>query len=89
MDGKRTGRNTARPARFFFFDAKAGIPVFIFLAHISWWTLWVSILSFVVFGILERFGFSITVALRLLRARLAGPVRYGVAWWHKPQKKIR
>lgn len=85
---KNVWRDTSRTVRFFIFDAKAGVPFFFFLANIAWWTFVLSILSFVVFGLLERFGFSITVALRLLRSWIAGPVRYGVAWWHKPQKKI-
>ena len=75
MARKNVWRDTARTVRFFIFDAKAGIPFFFFLAHISYWTFAVSVLSFIVFGVLERFGFSLTVALRLARSTLAGPVR--------------
>jgi len=42
--------------RFFVFDAKAGIPFFFFLAHVSYWTLAISIFSFVVFGVLDAFS---------------------------------
>ena len=87
MAKRNSWRDTARTVRFFIFDAKAGIPFFLFLAHISYWTFGIAILSFVIFGVLERFGFSLMVALRLLRSFLAGPVRYAVAWWDKPQKK--
>lgn len=87
MAKRNEWRDTARTARFFIFDAKAGIPFFLLLAHVSYWTLAISLISFAVFGILERFGFSLVVALRLLRSKLAGPVRYAVAWWDKPQKK--
>jgi len=87
MAKRNSWRDSARTVRFFIFDAKAGIPFFFFLAHVSYWTLAISVLSFVVFGVLERFGYSLVVALRLLRSTLAGPVRFAVAWWDKPQKK--
>ncbi len=80
MSRKNIWRNTSRTERFFIFDAKAGIPFFLFLAHISWWTFTLAALSFVVFGMLERFGFSLKIALRLCRAWLAGPFRYPARW---------
>lgn len=88
MSRKNSWRDTSRTERFFMFDAKAGIPFFFFLAHISWWTFAASLLSFIVFGVLERFGISLKVALRMLRSWTAGRVRYAVAWWHKPQKRF-
>lgn len=81
-------RDTSRTERFFVFDAKAGIPFFFFLAHIAWWTFALAVVSFVVFGVLERLGISLKVALLLLRSWIAGPIRYAVAWWHKPQKRL-
>jgi len=87
MGIKNRWRNTALVARFFIFDARAVLPFVGFLAHIKWWTFGVAVFSFVLFGILERFGISVSVALRLLRSWIAGPVRYGVAWRHKPKDK--
>ncbi len=87
MAKRNAWRDTGRTVRFFIFDAKAGIPFFFFLAHVSYWTLAISVLSFVVFGVLERFGYSLVVALRLARSTLAGPVRFAVAWRDKPQRK--
>jgi len=87
MSRRNVWRDSARTARFFFFDAKAGMSLFLFLGHISWMTFYIAIGSFVVFGVLERFGFSITVALRLLRSWVAGPRRYAVAWWHRPRRR--
>ncbi len=88
MARKNVWRDTGRTVRFFMFDAKAGIPFFVFLGHIKLWTFGFSLITFVVFGVLERFGISLPVALRMLRSWIAGPIRYGVAWWHKPQKKF-
>lgn len=88
MSRRNEWRDSARTVRFFFFDAKAGLAFFLFLAHVAWWTFALALVSFIAFGVLERYGFSIVVALRLARARLAGPVRYAVAWWQKPQRRF-
>ncbi len=87
MAKRNCWRDTARTVRFFVFDAKAGLPLFLLFAKASYWTLAISVLSILVFGVLERLGFSIGVAFRFARARLAGPVRYAVTWSDKPQKK--
>ncbi|MEN1458346.1 IcmT/TraK family protein, partial [Pseudomonas aeruginosa] len=52
-----------------------------------WWTMGTALAVFVFFGALEWMGISVVVALRMLRSWIAGPVRYGVAWWHKPKEK--
>nr|UVN19088.1 putative IcmT-like type IV secretion system protein [Pseudomonas aeruginosa] len=44
---------------------------------------------FVLFGVLQWLGISMVVALRALRSWISGPVRYAVAWWHKPQRKFK
>lgn len=76
-------RHTAKPARFWIFDARAGAGLAIFMLHWSMLTLKIAVVIFVIFGLLERFGFSVTVAARWLRARLAGPVRSARPWWHR------
>lgn len=76
-------RNNGRPARFWLFDARAGIGLMVFMLHWSAFTLKVALISFVTFGLLERFGFSVTVAGRWARSRLAGPVRQSTPWWRR------
>ena len=78
-------RHTARTARFFMFDASAGIPFLFFLAHIAWWTFSLATVSFTVFGTLERFGYSPKIAARLLRVWLAGRIRYALPLSKRPR----
>lgn len=78
-------RNNARPARFWIFDARAGIGLLVFALHWSLFTLKIALVSFAVFGLLERFGFTVAVAGRWVRARIAGPVRRSTPWWRKPR----
>lgn len=82
-------RDTARTTRFWIFDALAAVPLVFSFLYLRTWTFALALASFVVFGVLERiFGFSLRVALRRLRAKVAGRVRYGMAWWHKHQDRI-
>jgi intracellular multiplication protein IcmT len=74
-------RDSARSARFFFIDAKAAFPIFLFLIHITLWTLVVAIVAMVFFTTLNRFGFSVEVFLRVFRSMLAGPRKVVVPWW--------
>lgn len=76
-------RHTAKPARFLFFDARAGAGLAVFMLHWSMLTFKIAVGIFVVFGLLERFGFTVTVALRWVRSRLAGPIRSARPWWHQ------
>ncbi|NMX77870.1 hypothetical protein HBO23_33435 [Pseudomonas sp. WS 5532] len=88
MARKNEWRNTSITVRFLIFDARAAFPFAVSLAHIAWWTFGLAILAFIAFGLLEWVGISLVVALRMFRSWLAGPTRYAVAWWHKPQRKI-
>jgi intracellular multiplication protein IcmT len=88
MQNRNVWRDTARSPRLFLFDAKIVIPIFIFMLSISWFTFGLLIACISVLAIVERFGFSIPVAMRWCRSWLAGPVRYGVSWWHRPQKRL-
>lgn len=77
-------RHSALPARFFFFDARAAVGFAIFMLHWSLITFEFAVVMFVLFGVLERWGFSVAVAWRWLRSRLAGGLRPSVSWWHRP-----
>lgn len=74
-------RDSARPARFFFIDAKAAFPIFLFLIHIKLWTFILALTIMVFFTILNRFGYSVNVFLRIFRSTLAGPRKIAIPWW--------
>ncbi|WP_258027316.1 IcmT/TraK family protein [Xanthomonas citri] len=58
------------------------------MAHIRLWTIVMALLAFLIFGILEKLGFGVKVALRRLRSLLAGPIRHGHAWWRRQQERL-
>lgn len=74
-------RDAARPARFWFLDANACFPVFIFLVHISWGTLIFAIVTSVFFSLLTRRGFTMVIFGRWVRTLLAGPRKIAQPWW--------
>lgn len=74
-------RDSARPTKFFIFDAKAAFPLLLFLLHMRLWTFIVAIVAWLFFTYLNYRGFSIAVFLRWLRSTLAGKRKMAIPWW--------
>jgi intracellular multiplication protein IcmT len=74
-------RDSARNVRLFFLDFRACFPLLILLFHIRWWTFILALTATIFFTILERYGFTLTVFLRWLRAFVAGPRKIAQPWW--------
>ena len=76
------------PAKFFIFDATACLPFVILLYHPTMLKLWISLAFCVFLAVLSYFDYTLVVMARRVRSRLAGPVKSGVAWWHRPQRHL-
>jgi len=76
-------RNTMLLVRIFGVDARALIPVFIFILHWSKWTLYSAIAGCILFAILEWCGLTYPAAVRLVRRFVVGPTRPAVPAWKK------
>ena len=77
-------RDTGRTPRFLFMDARIVATILLWLLHMRMWTLYLFIASSIFFVVLERFGFTVPVALRALRVLIAGPIRKVRAIrWHR------
>ncbi|MBU0744313.1 MAG: IcmT/TraK family protein [Gammaproteobacteria bacterium] len=74
-------RDSARTAKFFFIDAKAAFPIFLFLIHIKLWTFILAFTIMVFFTVLNRFGYGVDVFFRIFRSMLAGPRKIAIPWW--------
>ncbi|PJR24680.1 hypothetical protein ASJ34_16710 [Xanthomonas campestris pv. campestris] len=75
-------------AKFLVFDARACIPFVILFYSPSLAKLGVSIGLFLFFSVLSFYKYTLVVLVRRMRCKLAGPVRSGVAWWHRPQRRL-
>lgn len=74
-------RDSARIPRLFVVDARSAFPLLLFLAHIRWWTFFLALVVTAFFGILERYGFSAVVFMRMIRSMLAGKRKLVKPWW--------
>ena len=74
-------RDSARPVRFFIWDAKAAFPFIFFLLYASWWTFGFALGAMIFFSILNRYGFTIAVFGRWLRNVVAGNRKPVKPWW--------
>ncbi len=68
-------RNTMRPARFFALDARAAIPFTFLLVYFRPITLFLCVVSTVIFIALEKRGLTFPSALRSFRSWLIGQKR--------------
>lgn len=76
-------RDSARSVRFFFVDYRAMFPLLVLLFVPRVWTIGVAVGAMVFFMILERYGFTVTVFLRLFRGFFAGPLKVARPWWYR------
>jgi intracellular multiplication protein IcmT len=78
-------RDSSRTPKFFVLDAFSAIPLLLMLLHIRWWTFFTAVGVCVFFMVLNRFGFTLPIFLRWLRAFIAGNQR--VAHFYKDHKE--
>ncbi len=74
-------RDSARNVRFWILDYRATFPLLLFLLHIRLWTFLTAIVATLFFGLIERYGFTLSVFLRWLRAYISGPRKIAKPWW--------
>lgn len=67
--------DTARNPRLFIIDARALIPLAIWLLHICWETFYVGAIGVLGFAALERFNITPMCAFLILRTKLIGKRR--------------
>jgi intracellular multiplication protein IcmT len=71
-------RNSMKPARFFFLDARAAVPFVFALLHLRWYTLVIAAVTTLIFYILEARGLNFVAALRAFRVWLVTKKRPNV-----------
>ena len=64
--------DTARSPRLFVIDARALIPLSIWLLHICWETFYVGMIGVIIFAALERFNITPKTALLIIKTKLIG-----------------
>ncbi len=70
--------HSGRSPRFFIFDFRPAIFILIWLFHQTFFFFGLFILSMILAFILERFGFTLSIAYKILMVKLAGNIRHSV-----------
>jgi intracellular multiplication protein IcmT len=76
-------RYTALPVKVAILDARACIPVLIFVLYWSWTTAYIAIAGIVFFTVISWFGLTVPAVARLMRRVLVGSVRAAVPAWQR------
>jgi len=74
-------RDSARFPKFFIFDSRAVFPFALWLFHLKLWTFIVAVIAMAFFSLLLRFGFTVAIFSRWMRAKIAGPRKAAIPWW--------
>jgi len=72
-------RNTQKPARFFFLDARSFAAVLFLLVYARLWTFILVVFVMIVFWIFEQKGLTFFAAIRAFRSWLLGRHRPATA----------
>ena len=73
MDGRQAPwRDTMRPVRFYFMDARLLVLLTVWLFVPAWWTTAAVVLAVAALRIAEARGYRLQAAIRAVRARSAG-----------------
>ena len=76
-------RDSARTVKFFIWDGKTSFPLIIFLMHMTWLTLWITLGAVTFFTILNYYGLKADVFFRWLRGFISGPRKHAIPWWEE------
>jgi intracellular multiplication protein IcmT len=76
-------RYTALPVKVAVLDARACIPVLIFVLYWSRTTAYIAIVGVIFFTVISWFGLTVPAAIRLFRRTLVGSVRPALPAWRR------
>ncbi len=76
-------RYTALPVKVAILDARACIPMLIFVLYWSWTTAYIAIVGVIFFSVISWFGLTVPAVARVMRRVLVGNVRPAVPAWKR------
>jgi intracellular multiplication protein IcmT len=75
-------RDTGRPVRVVFLDARACLPLLVFVVYWSWATFYIAATGVTVFSVISWAGLTAPSTLRMFRRAFVGPYRPAVPAWN-------
>lgn len=78
-------RDSARQVRFFIIDYRATFPLLLFIFFPSMTFFWIIVFLMGFLFFIERYGYTVTVFLRVLRGFIGGRQKSAIPWWRSPR----
>ena len=66
-------RDTGRPVKLVFLDARACLPLLVFVVYWSWPTFYIAATGVIFFSVISWAGLTVPSTLRMIRRGLVGP----------------
>ena len=76
-------RDTGRPVRVVFLDARACLPMLVFIIYWIWPTFYVAATGVSFFALISWLGLSVPASLRLIRRLFVGSYRPAIPAWKR------
>ena len=76
-------RDTGRPVKLVFLDARACLPLLVFVVYWSWPTFYIAATGVIFFSVISWAGLTVPSTLRMIRRGLVGPYRPAIPAWKR------
>ncbi len=76
-------RDTGRPVRVVFLDARACLPALVYVVYWSWPTFYIAMTGVTIFSVISWAGLTVPSALRMVRRAFVRPYRPAVPAWSR------
>ncbi|UZO94714.1 IcmT/TraK family protein [Roseomonas mucosa] len=76
-------RYTSLPVRVAILDARACLPILVFVVYWCWTTAYIAIAGTLFFTVISWFGLTLPAVFRVVRRWLVGRVRPAVPSWQR------
>ena len=76
-------RDTGRPVKLVFLDARACLPILVFVVYWSWTTFYIAATGVVFFSVISWAGLTVPSTLRMIRRGFVGPYRPAIPAWKR------
>nr|WP_134493397.1 IcmT/TraK family protein [Methylocella tundrae] len=76
-------RDTGRPVKVLVLDARACLPLLVFVVYWCWTTFYIAMSGIIFFSVISWAGLTMPTALRMLRRLFVGPLRPAVPSWKR------
>jgi intracellular multiplication protein IcmT len=76
-------RDTGRPVKLVFLDARACLPLLVFVVYWSWTTFYIAATGVIFFSVISWAGLTVPATLRMIRRGLVGRYRPAIPAWKR------